>query len=206
MTTSKNRNTVMWIAITIILIIIVMGAIGIYNHTKSPKSCTRPEGLVYNDEDFGAILKLGGQRCEVCKPIGGSYVNSQGKCMKCGDNQYWNGTTCAYCPIGEVLDKSTYRCKCDGDNIHRNLAGDCIDCGENNGWDKDADTCVPCIDKQSVIDGLCKCIGGSRLVETMAEDTDNPGVMIGTGTYTCECPLATPSWDPTKHACVKTST
>jgi hypothetical protein len=96
-----------YIIITIILVIYVLYK----NRKNEPKFCAPGEGFIYNDTDYGAFFGLGGYHCGSCGQNRNTYIDKYGYCKKCPVDQYYDGTSCIYCPVGQRLNINTYVCE-----------------------------------------------------------------------------------------------
>lgn len=129
-----------------VVIIVFLAIFIIYKNRKNqPKECSGNEGFIYNDDDFGASLGLGGYHCGQCRPLGGSYIDDQGYCQRCPRGQYFDGNTCVSCPLGQYLELRDYSCVCD----------------ESLGYHMTNEGCKRCLPTQEFREGECKyCLGG----------------------------------------------
>lgn len=163
---------------------IMIGGVVIHNrYFKTPESCKSGQGLIYDDKDIFGSFGLGGFKCGICNPVGGSYVDEAGYCSQCGTNQYWDGLKCKYCEDGKILDTTNYTCKCAGENVYTNINGTCVKCAVNQEFINNQ--CRTCMDKQKLVDGKCICIDGTFPNQTTGECTCPSGTVWNYGAQSC---------------------
>jgi hypothetical protein len=138
----KKCNTIL----IFVIIVVMLGMFILYkNRIHQPRECSGNEGFIYNEDDLGAVLGLGGYRCGQCEPLGGSYISNNGYCKRCPKGQYFDGNSCVSCPLGQFLELRDYSCVCD----------------ESLGYHMTIDGCKKCAPGEEFREGECKyCTGG----------------------------------------------
>lgn len=133
----------------IILIFFIFLSIVLYTNIKDqPNTCPPNEGFIYNTNDLGSALGLGGYHCGICQPINKSYIDDKGFCKTCLSNQYYDGNKCAYCDNDKRLDPVLNVCVCN----------------EYLGYFPTAQGCIKCNNNEEFINGHCEpCINGMYL-------------------------------------------
>lgn len=164
------------------LVILLVAFIYYINRTKSSLTCSDGEGLIYNENDIGSSIGIGGYKCDICDNDTGYYVDDNGYCKKCGNNKYYDGRRCVTCPRGSYLDKDTYTCQCDNTNGYFDINGECIKCPDNKYYYNGS--CIPCTNGR-IINYTCRCDIGYGLFDGVCKNCNN-GTINRNGE--CICP------------------
>lgn len=175
---SKSNTTSILIFLAVIIIAVIV--LSYKNTSNTPKTCVYGEGLIYNNDDFGAVLGIGGYKCGSCEPDGRNYVDVDGYCKQCDRNKYYDGTKCVTCSKGQYLDPHNNKCICDEYAGYYMMNGQCSKCPDNQAFFNNA--CNTCIGGD-IISGSCVCPIG--YVYYAGSCVPCSGTILGN---TCLCP------------------